>query len=77
MTSDQTERSIVMSEVNEAVETSEPMVAPAVESPPAADRPAVIEVDPRGRLYELARLLARTHDRGLMVEYLRLRRSVR
>jgi hypothetical protein len=66
-----------MSEVNEAVETSEPGAVPPVESPPAADRPAVAEMDPRGRLHELARLLARTHDRGLLVEYLRLRRSLR
>jgi hypothetical protein len=63
-----------MNETNE-VETSEAAATP-VDSPPAADRPPVKEEDPRTRLYELTRLLGRVHDRSLLVEYLRLRRSL-
>ena len=47
------------------------------ESPPAAAMPARQEPDPRARLHELAAELARSHNRRLIVEYLRLRRAVR
>ncbi len=66
-----------MSEVNGAVAMSEPPAAAPVESPPAADRPAVVEPDARRHLEALGRKLARTYDRGLLMEYLRLRRSLR
>jgi hypothetical protein len=48
-----------------------------VESPPPAPQPAVSEPDPRARLNELAAELVRSHNRRLIVEYLRLRRTLR
>jgi hypothetical protein len=48
-----------------------------VESPPVAEAPAKIEVDPRARLHELARELMRTRNRRVMMEYLRARRGLR
>ncbi|HEX8522911.1 MAG TPA: hypothetical protein VF669_11680 [Tepidisphaeraceae bacterium] len=47
------------------------------QSPPAAGMPAREEVDPRAKLHQLAAELARSHNRRLIVEYLRLRRAVR
>lgn len=46
-------------------------------SPPAAEAPAKVEVDPRTRLMELARELVRRRAPRLLMEYLRLRRMVR
>lgn len=48
-----------------------------VESPPPADQPARVEIDPRTRLHELAMELVRTQNRRLLIEYLRLRRAGR
>ena len=46
--------------------------------PPAADRPLVDDAAlARERLRRLGEELARTRDRKLMVEYLRLRRAMR
>ena len=61
------------------VETVEakPDEAAKCESPPAAAMPAREEPDPRARLHELAAELARSHNRRLIIEYLRLRRAVR
>jgi hypothetical protein len=46
-------------------------------SPPAAEQPARREEDPAARLHELARVLMRTGNRRLLMEYLRLRRAGR
>ena len=54
--------------------------APAVESPPPAAMPArdaSLDDEPRRRLHLLAMELMRTHNRRLVVEYLRLRRAFR
>jgi len=48
-----------------------------VSSPPPAQRPPAAEPDPAARLHELARELARSRNRRLMIEFLRLRRSLR
>lgn len=49
-----------------------------VESPPLAPMPArEAPPDPRLRLNELAAELARTQNRRLLVEFLRLRRTLR
>lgn len=49
-----------------------------VGSPPPAPLPARDEAtDPRLRLHQLAAELVRTHNRRLIVEYLKLRRAVR
>ena len=50
---------------------------PPVESPPPAARPPESPPDPRARLHELARELIRTHNRRMLTEYLRLRRTLR
>ncbi len=50
------------------------------DSPPAAPMPArdaSHDDEPRRRLHQLAMELMRTHNRRLVVEYLRLRRAVR
>ena len=47
------------------------------ESPPPAAQPAHQEPDPRARLHQLAAELARSHNRRLIIEYLRLRRAIR
>jgi hypothetical protein len=39
--------------------------------------PAHEEPDPRAKLHQLASELARSHNRRLIIEYLRLRRAVR
>jgi hypothetical protein len=59
------------------VDTSSPHQGARCESPPAAAMPAHVEPDPRARLHELAAELARSHNRRLIIEYLRLRRAVR
>ena len=60
-----------MSEVSDAT-------IPPVDSPPPAPQPArEPPPDPRARLMQLADLLARTHDRRLLIEYLRLRHAMR
>ena len=47
------------------------------ESPPPAAQPPRDETpDPRARLLQLAAELMRSHNRRLVIEYLRLRRSV-
>lgn len=60
---------------------SETTVVPApVESPPPATMPVRDESahdDARLRLNQLAIELIKTHNRGLLVEYLRLRRALR
>ncbi|HEV2294560.1 MAG TPA: hypothetical protein VGR35_11950 [Tepidisphaeraceae bacterium] len=50
-----------------------------VQSPPPAPMPARDETadDPRMHLHRLAAELIRTHNRRLVVEYLRLRRALR
>lgn len=59
-------------------ETNEPTATVAVESPPAAAVPARETVpDPRHELHKLAEQLIRAGNRRLLVEYLRLRRSLR
>jgi hypothetical protein len=47
------------------------------ESPPPAAQPVRQELDPRAKLHQLAAELARSHNRRLIVEYLRLRRAIR
>ena len=60
-----------MSETN-ATET------PPIESPPAAAMPARDPLpDPRQQLYKLANQLVRAGNRRLLIEYLRLRRTLR
>jgi hypothetical protein len=49
----------------------------AFDSPPLAALPAKVEVDPRARLHDLARELIRSRNRRAIMEYLRLRRSLR
>ncbi|MGE5608351.1 MAG: hypothetical protein ACM359_03790 [Bacillota bacterium] len=51
--------------------------AEGIGSPPAAAMPARQEVDPSARLHEMARELMRARNRRLLMEYLRLRRSLR
>jgi len=48
-----------------------------VEGPPPAAQPPKTKIDPAARLHELARELARTRNRRLLMEYLRLRRAIR
>jgi hypothetical protein len=50
-----------------------------VHSPPPAPMPARDDAndDPRTHLHRLAAELIRTHNRRLVVEYLRLRRALR
>ncbi len=57
---------------------SETRTAP-IESPPSAPMPARNDVadDPRNHLHRLAAELIRTHNRRLVIEYLRLRRAMR
>jgi hypothetical protein len=50
--------------------------AEGIGSPPGA-MPARQEADASGRLHEMARELMRTRNRRLLMEYLRLRRSLR
>ncbi len=60
--------------------TSDPISpdpATACESPPPAAIPVNQEIDPRAKLHALAAELARSHNRRLIVEYLRLRRAIR
>ena len=56
--------------------TDAPLV---VQSPPPAPMPARdgIETDPRTQLHRLAAELIRSHNRRLVIEYLRLRRAMR
>jgi len=44
--------------------------------PPAAQPPRDDAPDPRAKLLQLASELMRSHNRRLVIEYLRLRRSV-
>ena len=44
--------------------------------PPAAQPAREDAIDPRVRLLQLAAELARSHNRRLVIEYLRLRRAV-
>jgi len=60
----------------EAVATEQP-AGTACQSPPPAAMPAKQEPDPLTRLHELANELVRSHNRRLIVEYLRLRRALR
>ena len=54
-----------------------PATAVACECPPPAAQPVRDDgPDPRVRLLQLAGELARSHNRRLVIEYLRLRRSV-
>jgi hypothetical protein len=55
----------------------EPAPAPApVESPPPAPQPARDDVDPRAKLMQIASELMRSHNRRLVIEYMRLRRAI-
>jgi hypothetical protein len=65
-----------MSEVNTA-NTGGAAEGQGIGSPPAAAMPARQEADPSARLHEMARELMRTRNRRLLMEYLRLRRSLR
>jgi hypothetical protein len=47
------------------------------ESPPAADAPVRVEASERLQLLELARRVAMSRDRRLLMEYLRARRAAR
>ena len=53
--------------------------AAEIQSPPPAPMPARDETpaDPRTQLHRLAADLIRTHNRRLVIEYLRLRRALR
>ena len=52
-------------------------VEPAViESPPPAPQPPRDEPDPRAKLAQIAAELMRSHNRRLVIEYLRLRRAI-
>ena len=59
-------------------EQPDPPVA-SIESPPPAPMPARDETvdDPRTHLHRLAAELIRSHNRKLVIEYLRLRRALR
>ena len=59
-------------------EQPDPQVA-SIESPPPAPMPARDETadDPRTHLHRLAAELIRSHNRKLVLEYLRLRRALR
>ena len=58
-----------------AEEAAQP--APPCESPPPAAQPPRDDLpDPRVRLLQLAAELMRSHNRRLVIEYLRLRRSL-
>ena len=47
------------------------------ESPPVAPQPAREQApDPRARLMQIAGELMRSHNRRLVIEYLRLRRAI-
>ena len=59
------------------VESEAAVEATKCESPPAAGMPAREEPDPRAKLHQLAAELARSHNRRLIAEYLRLRRAIR
>ncbi len=58
-----------------ATDAAEAATAPAPPSPPPAEQPAKVERDPAARLHELAAVLMKTHNRRLLLEYLRLRRA--
>ena len=61
----------------ETTESAAPASAQAVESPPPAPQPPREDADqPRARLAQLASELMRSHNRRLVVEYLRLRRAI-
>jgi len=50
----------------------------SVESPPPAPQPVrESPPDPRARLHQLASELTRSHNRRVLIEFLRLRRSLR
>lgn len=51
--------------------------AEGIGSPPVAGMPARQEADPSVRLHEMARELMRVRNRRVLMEYLRLRRSLR
>ena len=52
-------------------------IQPTVESPPPAPQPPRQDPDPRKDLHDLAAQLMRQSNRRLLIEYLRLRRSLR
>ena len=54
---------------------SAPVEAP-VESPPPAPQPEREESDPRAKLAQIASELMRSHNRRLVIEYMRLRRAI-
>lgn len=59
-------------------ENEAPAATETVESPPPAAMPPRDPLDePRARLHQLASELVRTQNRRLLVEFLRLRRSLR
>ena len=54
-----------------------PAIRPSCESPPPAAQPPRDDApDPRIKLSQLAAELMRSHNRRLVIEYLRLRRAV-
>ena len=60
----------------ESTETAAPAPA-AIESPPPAPQPPREDAnDPRAKLQTLASELMRSHNRRLVIEYLRLRRAM-
>jgi hypothetical protein len=59
----------------DATETAAPAPA-AIESPPAPQPPREDANDPRAKLQALASELMRSHNRRLVIEYLRLRRAM-
>jgi hypothetical protein len=50
--------------------------APCESPPPAAQPPRDDGPDPRAKLLQLAGELMRSHNRRLVIEYLRLRRAI-
>jgi hypothetical protein len=64
---------------NEAAKGAQPAERPVprCSSPPPAAQPLRDQADPATRLHELARELMRTRNRRLLLEYLRLRQTVR
>jgi len=66
--------------MSEALSPSIDTIDPAgatFDAPPAPPQPGHTDPSPRSRLNELARELTRRHNRRMLVEYLRLRRSLR
>jgi hypothetical protein len=68
---------VVGAPANMPAEAGTPVEAGECQSPPPAPQPPRDELpDPRARLLELAAELARSQNRRMLAEFLRLRRAV-